>query len=332
VQEEGVPLLPATPENVARAAECLKAGGIVAFPTESVYGLGAIVWDVRAVARVFEAKRRPSFDPLIVHVLDRQMLGEVVAEFPAAAAALAERFWPGPLTLVLPKRPAVPSLVTAGLETVAVRMPSHPVARSLIEAAGAPIAAPSANPFGALSSTRAEHVARTLGDAADIILDAGPAERGIESTIVALEPHPTLLRPGAIPLEEIQSVISVILSRAALAARVEGLSKDERPTAPGQLAQHYAPRTPLRVADLSGVPLAQRVRAGALALRQAPPGYAAVRVLSAAGDLREAAARLFDALHELDALGLEWIYAEPIEERGLGLAIADRLGRAQAAG
>ena len=194
-----MPLLPATPENVARAAECLKAGGIVAFPTESVYGLGAIVWDVRAVARVFEAKRRPSFDPLIVHVLDREMLDQVVAELPPAAALLAERFWPGPLTLVLPKRPAVPSLVTAGLETVAVRMPSHPVARALIEAAGAPIAAPSANPFGALSPTRAEHVARSLGDAADIILDAGPAERGIESTIVSLDPHPRSSAPAPSP-------------------------------------------------------------------------------------------------------------------------------------
>jgi len=319
-------VLAATPENVALAAECLKAGGIVAFPTESVYGLGAIVWDARAVARVFEAKRRPSFDPLIVHVLGLEMLDEVAAELPPAAALLAERFWPGPLTLVLPKRPAVPSLVTAGLETVAVRMPSHPVARALIEAAGAPIAAPSANPFGALSPTRAQHVARLLGDAVDIILDGGPTEHGIESTIIGFTPRPTLLRPGAIPLEDLSSVIpsspSVILS----------LSKDERPTAPGQLPHHYAPRTPLRVANLAEVPPAQRARAGALALREAPAGYGAVRVLSPAGDLREAAARLFDALHELDALGLERIYAEPIEERGLGLAIADRLARAQAAG
>ena len=337
-----MPVLAATPENVALAAECLKAGGIVAFPTESVYGLGAIVWDARAVARVFEAKRRPSFDPLIVHVLGLDMLDEVAAELPPAAALLAERFWPGPLTLVLPKRPAVPSLVTAGLETVAVRVPSHPVARALIEAAGAPIAAPSANPFGALSPTRAQHVARSLGDAADIILDGGPTEHGIESTILGFTPRPTLLRPGAIPLEDINRVIpsspSVILSLSkdrvipSPPSVILSLSKDERPTAPGQLPHHYAPRTPLRVADLAEVPPAQRTRAGALALREAPAGYAAVRVLSPAGDLREAAARLFDALHELDALGLERIYAEPIEERGLGLAIADRLARAQAAG
>jgi len=317
-----VPLLPATPESIERAAQRLRDGGIVAFPTESVYGLGAVVWNTAAVARVFEAKRRPSFDPLIVHVLDRRMLAEVAAEIPPAAETLAERFWPGPLTLIVRKRSAVPGLVTAGLETVAVRMPSHPVARALLESVGEPLAAPSANAFGYLSPTRAQHVTRALGDAVDLVLDGGPTPWGIESTIVAFAPEPTLLRPGAVAVEEIEAAIGPLR---------RDLSPD-RATAPGQLPQHYAPRTPIHVADLTRVPAAERLRSGALTLREPLAGYAAVRVLSAAGDMREAAARFFDALHELDALGLDRIYAEPIEERGLGLAIADRLRRAQGLG
>ncbi len=315
-------LLTASPENIRLVAEKLREGGIVAFPTESVYGLGAIAWDAAAVARVFEAKRRPSFDPLIVHVLDRRMLAQVAAEVPPAAEALIERFWPGPLTIVVRKSAAIPGIVTAGLESVAVRMPSHPVARALLESAKAPIAAPSANPFGYLSPTRAEHVVRALGDAVDLVLDGGPATWGIESTIVAFDPQPALLRPGAIAAEEIEAVIGPLQ---------RGPSPD-LPAAPGQLPRHYSPRTPIRVARLAGVEAEERVRAGALAFREPAGGYAAVRVLSPGGDMREAAARLFDALHELDAMGLECIYAEPVEERGLGVAIADRLRRAQGMG
>jgi L-threonylcarbamoyladenylate synthase len=312
-------VLPADPQSIARAAEILRAGGIVAFPTETVYGLGALALRARSVARIFEAKRRPHFDPLIVHVLDRAMLCEVAAEFPAVAQRLAERFWPGALTIVLPKRPEVPNLVTAGLPTVAVRVPSHPIARSLIEAVGEPLAAPSANPFGALSPTRAEHVVEALGRSVDLILDGGKSEHGIESTIVALAPKPTLLRPGAVPLESIEFVTGPLARDGSEAVR-----------APGRLEHHYAPATPVRIVEASAVPAAQRAGAGFLAFSAAVDGYAAARVLSESGDLREAAARFFDAMHELDALGLARIDAQPVPERGLGLAIMDRLRRASA--
>jgi L-threonylcarbamoyladenylate synthase len=311
-------LLPATRDSIARAAVLLRQGGVVAFPTETVYGLGALAFDARAVARIFEIKGRPSFDPLIVHVADRSMLGEVVAAVPATAETLIERFWPGPLTLVFKKRPAVPGLVTAGLSTVAVRIADHPVARALLEAVGSPVAAPSANPFGRLSPTRAEHVAHMLGDRVDLILDGGATTCGIESTIVALEPRPTLLRPGAIALEQIEAV-SGPLERTTAGSGVR---------APGQVAQHYAPATPLRLVDPKLVAQAERVRAGVIALRDAPEGYSASRTLSRRGDLREAAANLFEMLHELDALGLDRIDAAPVTEAGMGLAIMDRLRRA----
>lgn len=312
-------LLPATRDSIARAAVLLRQGGVVAFPTETVYGLGALAFDARAVARIFEIKGRPSFDPLIVHVADRSMLAEVAAAVPPAAETLIERFWPGPLTLVLAKRPAVPGLVTAGLSTVAVRMSDHAVARALLEAVGSPLAAPSANPFGGLSPTRAEHVARMLGDRVDLILDGGATMHGIESTIVALEPRPVLLRPGAIPVEQIEAAIGP-LERATRGSAVR---------APGQLAQHYAPATPLRLIDPKLVPEPERRRAGVITLRDdAYEGYSASRTLSRRGDLREAAATLFAMLHALDALGLERIDAAPVTESGLGLAIMDRLRRA----
>ena len=318
-EEERMPLVPADGKNVASAARLLREGGVVAFPTETVYGLGALAFDALAVARVFEIKRRPSFDPLIVHVLDEAMLERVAMGLSPGSAALARRFWPGPLTLVLSKRPEVPEIVTAGLDSVAVRMPSHPVARALLEAAGAPIAAPSANPFGGLSPTRAEHVAKGLGDAVDLILDGGPSERGIESTIVAMEPRPTLLRPGAIAAEEIEAIAGPLARES---------DRGAAPRAPGQLPQHYAPATPLRLIDPALVPAAQRSRAGALTLNEEAAGYAAVRLLSRRGDLREAAAGFFEALHELDALGLERIDAAPFPRTGLGLAMTDRLERA----
>ncbi len=310
----------ATGANVARAAALLRAGGVVAFPTETVYGLGALAFDPAAAARIFEIKGRPSFDPLIVHVLDETMLAQVVAGVPPLARRLMERFWPGALTIVLPKDPGLPALVTAGLPTVAVRRPSHPVARALLEAAGAPIAAPSANPFGGLSPTRAEHVAAALGDRVDLILDGGATNLGLESTIVALDPKPVLLRAGSIGVEEIEAEIGP-LERETPSARLR---------APGGLPVHYAPRTPLRVVDPRSVALEERASAGALLLQGDCEGYAAVRELSGSGDLREAAAGFFEALHALDALGLSRIDAQPIPERGLGLAMMDRLARAAA--
>ncbi len=315
-----MPVLPADSQSIARAAAALRSGGVVAFPTETVYGLGALAFDRAAVARIFEIKQRPSFDPLIVHVLDRAMLASVVSRVPESAERLIDRFWPGALTLVLGKSAAVPGLVTAGLSTVAVRVPSHPVARTLLATLGAPLAAPSANPFGHLSPTRAQHVSEGLGDRVDLVLDGGPCEHGIESTIVALEPRPALLRPGAIPIEAIESITGP-LERGARTGPA---------TAPGQLPHHYAPRTPLRLIDPALVPLAQRRRAGLLALRDESEGYAAVRTLSREGDLRAAAASFFEALHELDSLGLERIDAQPLPEAGLGLAMMDRLVRAAA--
>ncbi|MBV8344524.1 MAG: threonylcarbamoyl-AMP synthase [Candidatus Eremiobacteraeota bacterium] len=316
-----MPILPGTPESVARAVALLRSGGAVVLPTETVYGLAALVWDTAAVARIFELKARPTFDPLIVHVADLAGLERVAAHVPKVAETLIARFWPGPLTLVLRKRRSVPGLVTAGLDTVAVRMPSHPTARAVLRGIGEPLAAPSANPFGALSPTRAAHVAQALGTKVDLILDGGPAQYGIESTIVAVEPEPALLRPGAVAVEEIEAAIGP-------------LARQPRPggaMAPGRLPVHYAPRTPLRVIDPARVPLAERAGAAALSFREPFEGYAATRVLSRRGELREAAAALFEALHALDALGLARIDAQPFPDRGLGLAIMDRLRRAAAA-
>jgi L-threonylcarbamoyladenylate synthase len=295
-----MPVVPATPQSIDRAATLLRNGGVVAFPTETVYGLGAHAFDPRGVARIFEIKRRPAFDPLIVHVLDEAMLARVAAGVPSAARTLIERFWPGPLTLVLP---------------------AHPVARALLERAAVPLAAPSANPFGYLSPTRASHVARMLGESVDLILDGGPAQHGLESTIVLLEPAPALLRPGAISIEAIE---------AAIGPLARDLSDEGAPLGPGRLPSHYAPRTPLRLIDPQGVPLDERAGAGFVALARPAAGYAEIRLLSERSDLREAAARLFDALHELDQLGLARIDVEPLPEHGLGIAMMDRLRRAAA--
>ena len=296
---------------------------MVAFPTETVYGLGADAFDPIAVARIFEIKRRPAFDPLIVHVLDDAMLARVAAEVSLPAGALIRRFWPGPLTLVLPKQPALPELVTAGLSTVAVRMPSHPIARGLLERCARPLAAPSANPFGYLSPTRAEHVERMLGGKVDAIVDGGSTEYGLESTILAFDPRPVVLRPGAIPIDAIEDVVGTVEFDGSAVAETTPLS-------PGRLAQHYAPHTPIRLIDLASVPLGDRARAAALGFTHVPEGYRRQRVLSASGDLREAAARLFEALHELDAAGADRIDVQPVPESGLGVAIADRLRRAAA--
>jgi L-threonylcarbamoyladenylate synthase len=313
-------IVDASSESLDRAADVLHAGGVVAFPTETVYGLGANAFDASAVARVFEIKQRPSFDPLIVHVLDEIMLGRVVAGFPAIGVDLAAEFWPGPLTLVVPKRRELPDLVTAGLTTVAVRMPAHPIARALLERTQFPLAAPSANPFGYLSPTRAEHVSAMLDDRVDLLIDGGPSEYGLESTILALEPEPALLRLGAIPISELELVAGPL--------RFDRRQTGEPPQAPGSLAHHYAPHTPIRVVDFADVPFERRAGAGALAFRQAPPGYRTACVLAPSGDLREAAARFFDLLHALDAAKVDRIDAEHLPDRGLGAAMMDRLRRA----
>lgn len=313
-----------TEEAIHEAARILRSGGLVVFPTETVYGLGANALDGRAAARIFEAKDRPRFDPLIVHIADPAWLDELCASVPGRARRLIERFWPGPLTLVLPKRPVVPDIVTAGLPTVAVRFPSHPVAQALIRTAGVPVAAPSANPFGYLSPTRVEHIAPVLRERVDLILDGGPCEFGVESTIVYVaEDGVAVLRLGAVPVEALEVVVGPVDVRA---------DASERPMSPGQLPRHYAPRTPVRILRPGEVPPVSGRRAGYLAFRQTPPGrtFAAVEVLSPTGDLREAAARLFDCLHRLDGAGVDVIYAEALPEVGLGRAIMDRLRRASA--
>jgi L-threonylcarbamoyladenylate synthase len=312
----------ASPPNLDRAAATLRGGGVVAFPTETVYGLGADAFDAVAVARIFEIKGRPAFDPLIAHVLDEAMLRRVAADISPAAAELIARFWPGPLTLVLPKRPDVPEIVTSGLPTVAVRMPSHPVARGLLERTGRPLAAPSANPFGYLSPTRAQHVERMLGDRVDLIVDGGPSAIGLESTIVRLWPRPELLRRGAIPVEEIEAFTGPLHSPDRTSEAV--------PLAPGRLPQHYAPTTPIRIIEFASVPPEERANAAALAFREVPHSYAHARVLSERGELREAAARFFEYLYELDADRPLRIDAEPLPEVGLGAAMMERLRRAAA--
>jgi L-threonylcarbamoyladenylate synthase len=314
-----MPTVPSSSQHLTQAAHIIRSGGLVAFPTETVYGLGANALDARAVANVFAVKGRPRFDPLIVHVSDRPMLEQVAAEVSPQAELLMGQFWPGPLTLVLPKTEAVPGIVTSGLPTVAVRMPNHPVALELIRQAGMPIAAPSANPFGYLSPTRAEHVERMLGSAVDLILDGGPSTFGVESTILLLANGPTLLRHGAIPAEDLEAVLGSIDLQ---------VGQTEQPLVPGQLPQHYAPRTPIQIAPPEKVPAGLRSSSGYLALRDVPKGFAVVKLLSAKGDLLEAAAHLFEALHQLDRLGLEAIFAEPVPEEGLGRAIMDRLRRA----
>ena len=311
------------PESIRFAAEIIRGGGLVAFPTETVYGLGANALNPDAVARIFEVKQRPSFDPLIVHIATRASLDRLVETISLGDHRLMDVFWPGPLTLVLPKREIVPDIVTAGLSTVAIRMPAHPVAQALIREAGVPIAAPSANPFGYVSPTCAQHVLDGLGDHVDLILDGGPCQIGVESTIVSMVGTWTeLLRPGSVTLAELREVIGPVVRAAA----------SQTVVAPGQLPRHYATRTPVTILAAQGVrPVVHgHERAGLLAmspLGQADERFCAIEVLSAAGDLREAARHLFAALRRLDTLGLDRLYAEPCDEQGLGLAIMDRLRR-----
>jgi L-threonylcarbamoyladenylate synthase len=307
---------------IAEAAAVLRRGGLVAFPTETVYGLGADAFNPRAVARVFEVKARPSFDPLIVHLADADERSRVAATDDPRASTLAARFWPGPLTLVLPRRPEVPDLVTAGLDTVGVRVPAHPAARAMIAAARTPVAAPSANPFGYVSPTTAAHVAELLGAAVDLVLDGGPCRVGVESTILSLVGDaPVILRPGGVPREALEEALGLALEVAG---------RGERPLAPGQLPRHYATRTPLKVLAREAAPPPQGLgRVGLLAWRRAPSsGYAAVEVLAPDGSPETAAANLFAALRRLDGAGLDLILAEPCAEIGLGHAIMDRLRRA----
>ena len=312
----------ATPRKIKEAGEIIKNGGLVAFPTETVYGLGADAMNSAAVAAIFEIKKRPHFDPLIVHIQSIGQLEELAAKIPSMAFLLIEKFWPGPLTLVLKKRKAVPDLVTSGLPTVAVRMPHHPVALKLIKYAGTPIAAPSANPFNYLSPTRAEHVWDQLGDHVDMILDGGACQVGVESTVLDLSgKQPTLLRPGGLDLKDIESIIG----------RVKVISKAKRPHSPGQMSFHYAPHAKLRLIRRGPYVIPDGKRIGYLAFDDfSSRDFEKIEILSKQGNLREAAARLFECLHCLDRLNLDEIWAEEVPKIGLGLAIMDRLKKAAA--
>lgn len=309
-------LLP-TAEAIAQAGRLLATGGLVAFPTETVYGLGADATDDRAVARIFAAKARPRFNPLIVHVAETRAAKEL-AIFDERARSVAERFWPGPLTLVLPRREGCPVslLATAGLGTLAIRVPAHPVAAALLRAAGRPVAAPSANRSGSISPTTAAHVLASLDGAVDLVLDGGPCRVGLESTILDLSgPRPALLRPGGVPREALEPLVGPLATATEAGAR---------PTAPGQLTSHYAPALPVRLA-------ADAARPGEALLAFGPAAPAGTTLnLSPSGDLEEAAAQLFAMLRALDRPEFTAIAVMPIPERGLGAAINDRLRRAAA--
>jgi L-threonylcarbamoyladenylate synthase len=318
---------PATAENIAAAAATLRAGGLVAMPTETVYGLAALATSDSAAASIFAAKGRPSFNPLIAHFADTTAAARE-ADLEPSAARLAAAFWPGALTIVAKVSSScrISLLARAGLETVALRAPSHPVARALIEATGAPLVAPSANRSGRVSPTRAEHVAADLKGRVDWILDDGPSPLGLESTIVACFGGTVrLLRPGAISREALEAALGEAISAEP---GIEGRA----PAAPGQLASHYAPRARLRL-DATSVGEAEAVLdfGGVLADQVRPARAAAARLdLSASGDLEEAAAHFFAHLRALDATGAATIAVAPIPERGLGAAINDRLRRAAA--
>ncbi len=307
--------------DVGRAAQLLSAGEVVAIPTETVYGLAANAFDDAAVLKVFAAKQRPSFDPLIVHIARKEDVHRVVRELPPGAQALIDAFWPGPLTLVLPKRAEVPDVVTSGLDTVGVRMPRHPLTRALLERLEFPLAAPSANPFGYVSPTTAQHVADQLGDRIPYILDGGPCTVGVESTIIGWEHDRWVLyRPGGIALEAIEAVIGSVAQAV----------KQVLPAAPGMLESHYAPRKPVHVGEIDA--LQRRFagsRIGIISFRKEYPGHRC-EVLSERGDLAEAARNLFSALRELDSSDCDVILAERFPEEGLGRAINDRLRRAAA--
>jgi L-threonylcarbamoyladenylate synthase len=318
------PILPANEAAVASAARCLAQGGLIAFPTETVYGLGADAANPAAIARLYQAKGRPAFNPLIAHVSDLAA-GQKIARFDATATALAQAFWPGPLTLVLPKSRDCPvaDLATAGLDTVAVRVPAHPVARAILRAFGGPVVAPSANLSGHVSPTTAEHVHHDLAGRIDLIVDGGAVNVGVESTIVGCFEAPMLLRPGGLPRAEIERV----LGRALMQPPEDADNDSGQPLAPGMLASHYAPRTRVRLN-------AGQIEAGEALLAFGPslvPGVeTAVTVmnLSARGDLNEAAANLFGYLRALDSKGARAIAVMPVPHHGLGEAINDRLRRA----
>ncbi len=308
---------PPTEDALERAAKLIRAGKLVAFPTETVYGLGASALDAAAVEAIYQAKGRPRLSPIIVHVASLEMAQALVRSWPPEAETLARRFWPGPLTLVLPKAGSIPDIVTAGLATVGVRLPAHRVARELIQRAGVPIAAPSANRFTQLSPTRAEHVEAAFGEEVALILDGGPTEVGIESTVLSLGTGtPRLLRPGMVTQEQIEELIGPV--------DVVGRIENGAHPSPGMHRRHYSPRTPLVLVSDGRLPASGR---GAyLWMRRAAPGVESVRM---PGDPRRYAEILYETLHRLDGEGYDWIAVERPPGGTAWAAIRDRLERAE---
>lgn len=309
--------------DIQLAADLLAAGKLVAIPTETVYGLAANAFDPEAALSIFEAKRRPAFDPLIVHTHSLEAAETFVSEIPDAARRLAEAFWPGPLTLILPRSTAIPDVVTSGLPTVAVRIPRHPLTLELLKSLSFPLAAPSANPFGYISPTTASHVADQLGDRIAYILDGGPCEVGVESTIIGFEGNETVVyRLGGMDLETIEQQLNGPVRLMP--------HSSSNPKAPGQLKSHYAPRIPLllgNIQDLLGQHPDKKV--AILAYRDNYPQYPQF-TLSPAGELHEAARNLFMAMRQLEQEPVDLILAEQVPDYGLGRAINDRLRRAAA--
>ena len=310
--------------DLDKAVELLNREEVIAIPTETVYGLAGNIYSEKAIRSIFRIKERPLFNPLIVHVHSLEQVSGLVARLPPKAAELANAFWPGPLTLILPKRESVPDLVTGGKSSVAVRMPNHPVALELLRRLDFPLAAPSANPFGSISPTTAEHVEQYFGNRIPMVLEGGPAKKGLESTILGLQDEELVLyRLGSIALEEIE----------ALAGPVRVFNKKEdAPDAPGMLARHYAPGTPtLLVDDIEHIAAQhpdKRIGVLSYAAPLSIPNVERWEQLGLSDDFEEAAARLYAALHELDHANLDLILAQRFEDRGLGRTINDRLERA----
>ncbi len=316
--------LKATETNITKAAEIIRHGGTVAFPTETVYGLGANGLDPVAVAKIFDIKKRPSFNPLILHINNKEQLKSICEVDSPRIETLINKFWPGPLTLVLKKKSIVPEIVTADNPTVAVRMPSNEIALSLIEKSGLPIAAPSANLFNNLSPTSADHVYKQLGDNVDLILDGGSTEVGVESTIVEVDGNDIyLLRPGGVIKEELETTLN---------SRLKRKPSSQDPNSPGQLPFHYSPRTPLKFINEVDLNNLSSKKVGGIFLSKINDSFNCDEstILSEKSDMREAAAKLFSVLHKMDEKNLDLILVEKIPEEGLGLAIMDRLKKAAA--
>ena len=314
-------------EDLGLAKSYLEEGKLVGIPTETVYGLAGNALNPEAVALIFETKNRPSFDPLILHTSSKERVSDFVSSFPEPLAALAEKFWPGPLTLLLPKTPLVPDLVTSGLDRVAVRVPKHPLTLALLETLGFPLAAPSANPFGYISPTQPSHVEAQLGGKIPYILDGGPSVVGLESTIVGIESGEVVIyRLGGLEISEIEKVVGPLTIKD---------HSSSNPTAPGQLESHYSPRKPFVLGDLQQLieeNIAQGVDFAVLSFSECFPQVARENqlALSPGKDLHEAAKNLFASMRTLDESNVEVILAELLPETGLGKAINDRLKRAAA--